>query len=522
MTVVSGSLFCQFFLALGLAFQKAWNGSLLRRLCQPFIRAFGAVAEVWRRWCQGSVLVRFLFKRDGVLTRAWPGSVCCRTLSLVINLPVAILHWIYVKLKGCFDGSVVCNIVFTMGEQVPIAMGWLMLLVMNIDYERWSNGYSLMGFVLLLLLFLAGGMRRRSLRLDVVRTGLYPVTLFLAVCLSWPLSLYPDLSQRYLVYHIPCALCVLLTVSAVEHADQLERLACFGCLGMSGAACWGIFQRIQGVEVVAAYVDRTLNPDMPGRVFSFYDNPNAFAEMLVMLIPVGVALMLGGKKRYSRAVGLISAVTGALALVMTYCRASWVGLTVAAVVFLFFWNRKLLPVLIVVGLACLPLLPGAVLQRIRTIFNPADQSTASRVPLMKAGLRIIKAHPILGAGLGGDAVRQICAEMGAYVFDRGAFTHSHNTYLQLWLEHGLLGIAAFVAACWHTIKAGAAVFQQSNAPRSTRFIVLGAASALIGSLVSGLADYLFNYPRVMLIFWFSVSLLMAGVKLARRGERSRV
>lgn len=521
MAVVSGSLFCQFFLALGLGFAHAWPGSVLRRLCLPFIRAFRTASETWKRWWHGSALVRFLFERDGVLPRAWPGSFCCRTLSLLANLPVAVLHWLYVRLRPWFESSILSRLLFALGEEVPIALGWLMLLVMNIDYEQWSNSYSFLGFALLLLLFVGGGMRRRSLRLDVAGAGLYPAVFFLAVCLSWPMSLYPALSGRYLPYHITCALCVLLTVSAVETAGQLERLACFGCLGMTGAAAWGIVQRIQGVEVVSQYVDARLNPDMPGRVFSFYDNPNAFAEMLVMLIPVGAALLLGSKKRTCRAAGLLCAGLGSAALIMTYCRASWIGLTVAAVVFLFFWNRKLLPVLLVLGLACLPLLPTAVLRRIQTIFDAKDTSTTSRLPLMEAGLRIIKAHPALGAGLGGDAVRQVCMDQGAYALGHTPFTHSHNIYIQIWLEHGLLGIAAFAAGCWHALKDGVAVFQQESVSRSTRFIVLGAASALAGSLISGLADYLFNYPRVMLIFWFSVSLLMAGVKLARRGERAR-
>lgn len=47
-------------------------------------------------------------------------------------------------------------------------------------------------------------------------------------------------------------------------------------------------------------------------------------------------------------------------------------------------------------------------------------------------------------------------------------------------------------------------------------ITLGAAAGLAGSLVCGLADYLFTYPRVMLIFWFSVSILLAGVQLSKR------
>ena len=31
-----------------------------------------------------------------------------------------------------------------------------------------------------------------------------------------------------------------------------------------------------------------------------------------------------------------------------------------------------------------------------------------------------------------------------------------------------------------------------------------------------LADYLWNYPRVMVIFWFLFAILLSGVKLARR------
>ena len=35
-------------------------------------------------------------------------------------------------------------------------------------------------------------------------------------------------------------------------------------------------------------------------------------------------------------------------------------------------------------------------------------------------------------------------------------------------------------------------------------------------MVAGLADYLWNYPRVMSIFWFVFALAIAGVKVCRR------
>ena len=46
-----------------------------------------------------------------------------------------------------------------------------MLAIMIIPYGQWSNTYSLIGFVLLFLLSIAGGMRRRSLRLDTGPVG---------------------------------------------------------------------------------------------------------------------------------------------------------------------------------------------------------------------------------------------------------------------------------------------------------------------------------------------------------------
>ena len=41
---------------------------------------------------------------------------------------------------------------------------------------------------------------------------------------------------------------------------------------------------------------------------------------------------------------------------------------------------------------------------------------------------------------------------------------------------------------------------------------------LLGCLLCGMADYLWNYPRVMLIFWFVCAIVLAGVRLAAREE----
>lgn len=503
---VSGSLCGRIILSLWQILLGICEGSLLVRLIRAMING-------GKRWWHGCALVRFFIEKEGVLPHVWPDSLSCRLLSFLINLPISVFRWVYLKFKALFETSFFAQLVCGMGEQVPIAVGWLMLLLMNIPYENWNNAYSLIGYVLLFMLTVAAGMRRRSLRFDVAAVGPYPVCFLFAVCLAWPLSCVPSESFRFLYYHAACTLCVLVIVSTVEREGQLERLAGFGCLGMLGTAIYAVYQRIQGVEVSASTVDLTVNAGMPGRVYSFYDNSNAYASILVLLIPVGIALLFGAKHKRYRIIGLVSAGFGALALIMTYSRACWLGLIAAAVVFVFLWKRKLLPLFIVAGIIAIPFLPSSVLNRFLTIFNSNDSSISSRVPIYQAAIRLVKLRPVTGAGLGTAAVQTAVEAYGIYEgnFD---FVHTHNTFLQIWVETGLLGIVAFVASMFHSVKMGAKAVLRGIAPKAVRMVILGTVSGLAGSMVCGLADYLWSYPRVMLIFWFVIALLFAGIKLA--------
>lgn len=507
MEIVQNSITGSLILPLWSLLRGYYEYSLLARLLR-------ALADGWKKAWHGSALVGIL-TREGAFSRAWRHSAACGVLNLILNLPVSLLHWVYRRLRPVFDGSVAAQLAFGMGEQTPAAVGWVFLVIMIIPYEQWNNLYSLVGFFLMLLLMLAGGMHRRSLRLDAAAVGPYMVFYAAAVLLAFPLSAFPGLSWRFLFFHLTCMLCVMVTVSAVERPDQLERLAVFASLGLTAVSAYGIIQGIQGVKVNPSYVDLTVNEGMPGRIFSVFENPNAFAEVLAMLIPLAVALMLGSKRWSGRALGFFSAGLGVVAIFMTYGRASWIGLAAAALLFVFLWNRKLLPGLILLGLVAVPLLPSSIFNRILTIFNTKDTSTTSRFPLYEAALRLLKARPLLPAGLGTDAVRQAVKDLNLY-HGVAPFVHAHDVYLQVWAETGLLGILSFLGAMGWSLKNAVHAALSEHCPRPVRMIAIGGASAILGMLVCGLADYMWNYPRVMVIFWFVVSLTLSAVRLSRR------
>jgi len=380
-----------------------------------------------------------------------------------------------------------------------------------IPFSMWNNAYSMLGFAALLVLFHAGAMRRADFRLDLVSIGFYPVMLLGAMFLGVICSYAPSLSARFLLYHLSAALCVLVTVSAVRSTEDLKRLAAGGAFCVAVSGLYGVVQRIQGVEVNKSYVDLKLNAGMPGRVDSFFDNPNTFAEVLILLLPLVVALVLCSKHLLGKLVALGALGVGVIALGMTYSRASWVGFACAMVVFVFLWKPKLIPAFVVLCCVAVPFLPTTIWNRILTIGNMSDTSTASRFPLYRAAIEVIKRRPVRGAGLGTDATRAFIADWNLY-HSKAPFVHAHNFYLQVWIETGLLGVASFVAAMLWNIKNTARMARHKESSEA-RTIAAAAASAMCGAMVCGLADYFWNYPRVLCIFWFVFAVALAGTKV---------
>ena len=184
------------------------------------------------------------------------------------------------------------------------------------------------------------------------------------------------------------------------------------------------------------------------------------------------------------------------------------------VVMVFLWKPRLIPAFAIACVLAVPLLPDTIWNRILTIANPADSSTASRIPLYEAALEVIKKSPISGAGLGTAAVQSYIRDFNLY-HGEAPFVHAHNFYLQVWIEAGILGVIGFVGGMLWNIKRAAHTVR--HCPSSAaRTITCAACAALCGAMVCGLADYLWNYPRVMCIFWFVFAMAAAGVKVCRK------
>lgn len=491
-----------------LLLRAAWEDSGLRLLA---VRA----GNWWSRQAAGSALLRFLL-REGAAARSWPGSAACRLLSRAVNLPGRLLREGCRLVEGAWEDSFFARLAFRLGEEAA-AEGWLLLALWVIPAERWRNTYALMAFLALLLLLCVRAMGRDGQCLDVERAGFYPVLFFGAVFLSAAFSPSRAVSARALAHHVTAALCAAATAGVLRSEEELKRLAAAasGCVAVSSLC--GVLQRLRGVAADPASVDMSLalNAGMPGRVCSFFGNANTFAQVLLLLLPLTLALALSSRRMVSRLFAAGAFCLGVTALGMTYSRAGWIGFACAMAVMVFLWNPRRLAVLAALCVLAAPFLPGSIWNRILTIGMLSDSSTASRFPLYRTALRIIRERPLSGAGLGVGAVQEYVKLRG---FDQvpAYFVHSHNLWLQVWAETGLLGIVSFTGAVLWGVKRAARAVRHSP-DSAARTITCAACASLCGAMVCGLADYLWSYPRVMCMFWFVFALALCGADLCGEG-----
>ena len=130
------------------------------------------------------------------------------------------------------------------------------------------------GLPSLLAVFYWAGMRRADWR---VRTGamggtfwLYALTVALAVVLSNNKME----SLRYFLFHVMALLCWQWSSSLGDQKKaELLRLMAFAAVGVVISSLYGFWQKIQGIDVNLSTVDLSASPDTPGRVDSFFNNP---------------------------------------------------------------------------------------------------------------------------------------------------------------------------------------------------------------------------------------------------------
>ena len=251
-----------------------------------------------------------------------------------------------------------------------------------------------------------------------------------------------------------------------------------------------------------------LSEDVSTRVYATFENPNFYAEYLVLLFSAGLALVLT-ERRLARLLATgITLFTGAI-LLLTYTRGSWLALAFGIALTAAIVNWRLVLPLGAAAAAAAVTLPG-VASRLASILS--TEGTASfRMRLWRIAGEVIANHPFVGVGLG-DFYRgfQEVALSNPGLGVGYAFYGAHNSYFQVAAETGVLGGLAFTVAVLAVCRSAFAFSVARYDDARDRLQAAALLAGIVAFAFNALTSNAFQHPRGA-VFFFVLAGVSAGI-----------
>ena len=279
-------------------------------------------------------------------------------------------------------------------------------------------------------------------------------------------------------------LCIGISLSGEERNKLISGITLAGLV----IACLAIYQYLFGFGHLWNYVNKenilspfTLDYIARKRPFATFVTPNALAGYLAMICVLG----LGRKNK------ILFVIPIALALLLTKSLGALLSIVLGLTVYFYLkGSLKKRNALLLMGLL---LIFGGILISRTASQQPHTQpafSLGMRLNYWQDTLRIIKAHPVIGVGVGN--------------FNLMYSRYAHNSYLQVWAEMGILGIMALL---WLVIALVKPALKNIKDAKKTALPLITAAVVF---LIHNFLDFTFFLPEVSLIWWVVLGLTNAS------------
>ena len=362
---------------------------------------------------------------------------------------------------------------------------------------------------------------KRTVKFDLCD---FAVLFFMAVMLmGGVVSVSFSSSIQPALLYVCFMLAYFLAVNMIKTTHLTVHFAKLLGISLLISSLYGIYQNFFG-SAASGWHDSAMFSDISTRVFSTFDNPNVFGEYLILLIPLGISMLLLSSGTWRRLLSAAVVLSAGLSLVYTWSRGAWLGFIISIALYLLFMNRHTISfyaVLLLASPIALRFMPSSVTNRFGSIGNLNDTSTNYRVNIWKAVVKMIRDTFFSGIGVGEGAFSRIYPLYALSGIESAP--HSHNLYLQITVETGAIGLAAFIIAMFLIIKQCLSsyrrVYEGSRdgtvydfGQKKFSFLTVGAVCGIIAFLVMGMTDYVWYNYRVFLLFWLVCGFAVASCK----------
>jgi O-antigen ligase len=320
--------------------------------------------------------------------------------------------------------------------------------------------------------------RRHRLREGV--TPLLPFTVLLGVAaLSTLLGVDPARSARALVDVAKMLALVWLLLVLVSNQSRLGAALWVITLSLGVLATAAI---VQGVDagLMSEFRIEAVVQGPPGNHDGPFRDNNNLARVLAASVPLWWFLFRRGQRAWQRALAALGLLAAVVAIEYTFSRSGFLALVVGLVVLASSsrprWHG--FAALLAAASAVVLLTPRPYLERLATVGAPlGEESVKGRLEIWHGAAGAMVERPLLGRGPGTFER----AEPGSGVVPRS----SHNVFVEMMVELGALGLAAYV---WMLVAVlhGLHVARRGAAP-ALRLGTFALEAAILAYLTASLA-----------------------------------
>lgn len=431
------------------------------------------------------------------------------TLDKFLNM----LRTVYTIIKVSYEASILGSLINKLLARFVLIICFFIFLHTVIPYHLWHNPYGvamILGITILYLIKAAGDSRYG---LNFKKLDLALIIYILAILLAAATSITPLASMKTLLFNAVLFLFLFIMVNSIKTKEELGVILYWIIAAVTVSSFYGIWQYINHVPIDPRLVDINTFGAGVGRVYSTMGNPNDYAEYIILTLPFYGAAFFNSKSMKGKIIVLMLAVPLLFNLFVTGSRSGLLGFMVAAFVYVFLKNRKLIPVLILLGIASIPFIPNSIIIRMQTIGK--DSSSTLRMSIWGGSLSMLKDYWVTGLGLGPQPFMKLFNNYS----DINKPPHSHMLPLQIWLELGLVGIISFAAFVFRIVKKGiASIFEKRNLYLNN--IIIANIASLAGIITIGFVEYVWFNPRILNMFWINTGIFLIALNLIGRKTSS--
>ena len=205
------------------------------------------------------------------------------------------------------------------------------------------------------------------------------------------------------------------------------------------------------------------------------------------------------------AIGILAA-TSVYCLMYSFSRGGYVAALAGLIVVGILKTRKFLILAVVIVLAWQTLLPASVQQRIEMTTDGTgqleDHSAAERLVLWKDAMDLFLRNPVTGTGF----------ETYEYMDRVGPYRDTHNYFVKVLAETGIIGTALFLILLWRSMRLGLNLFKSTQNSLWSA-LALGFVALMCSALVANFFGDRWTYQQLDGYLWILLGCVLTGTRI---------